>query len=406
MDFEIRYTEAQQQFRQEVAEWLDANVPPALRERRDWDHVSYETYLAQREFGRRLGGRGWLYPSAPREYGGGGLDMDATLILMEEVHSRGLRLPPYYDSGGILGNVAILVWGTEEQKRKYLPPIYKGEVRTFQLLTEPAAGSDLASVQATAVRDGDDYVVNGQKIYIGTDHGADMLWTIVRTSTEAPRHENLSWFMIDADAPGVTMQPMRLMGDNHSQKNFIFLDNVRVPEIALIGGENNGWKVAGTHLELEHGFGFNNLGQTGKRQMKALLSYCQETTRNGQRLIDDPILRDLLAQAYIKHEIGRLWGMRNFWLTRMKTQSYEGAQASYFMKNTGLWMNHVVADVIGPRGLVWSEGDGVSDGSLALSLASAIGNHHAGGTTDIQRVVMARRLGIGRASAESGAALA
>src|SRR5918999_924283 len=112
--------------------------------------------MQRRELGRRLGEKGWNYPLGPREYGGGGLDGEPPLILEEEADRLDLSLPPYYDSGGRLGSASVLVWGTEEQKRRFLPPIYTGEVRTWQLLSEPGAGSDLAGVQTTALRDGDD----------------------------------------------------------------------------------------------------------------------------------------------------------------------------------------------------------------------------------------------------------
>src|SRR5688500_8569102 len=137
MDFEVTYTGEQQRFRNEVRTWFDANVPKD------------RTYPALRDFGRKLGAKGWLYSTAPAAYGGGGLDVDHAIILEEEADRLDLSLPPYYDSGGRLGSASILVWGTEEQRQMYLPPIYRGEVRTWQLLTEPGAGSDLASVSMT-----------------------------------------------------------------------------------------------------------------------------------------------------------------------------------------------------------------------------------------------------------------
>ena len=171
MDFQVRYTEAQQSFRKEVSAWLEKNCSAQVMHSESI-HTPPDIYKLQRELGRKLGEMGWLYPTAPAEYGGGGFDSDSAMVIMEELGKRGLNLPPYYDSGGVLGGMAILVWGTEEQKRKYLPPICKGEVRTWQLLTEPSAGSDLAGVSTTAVRDGDEWVINGQKIYIGSDNGA------------------------------------------------------------------------------------------------------------------------------------------------------------------------------------------------------------------------------------------
>src|SRR5581483_9066368 len=128
------------------------------------DHP-YEEYQLRRALGRKLGEKGWLYPTMPVEYGGGGLDVDRAMVLYEEMAERSLGLPPYYDSGGTIGAPTILVWGSEEQKRFFLPRIFRGEVRTWQLLSEPEAGSDLAGVRMTAMRDGDDYVLNGQKTF-------------------------------------------------------------------------------------------------------------------------------------------------------------------------------------------------------------------------------------------------
>lgn len=405
MDFEVRYTEAQQQFRVAVAKWLEDNVPAVLVRREDAHNEPYEVYLEQRALGRRLGKQGWLFPTAPPQFGGGGLDLDSALVIMEELNKLGLSLPPYYDSGGVLGSVAILVWGDEDQKARYLPPIYSGEVRTWQLLTEPEAGSDLANVRTAAARDGDEYVITGQKIFVGSDHGADAYWTLARTDPDGARHQNLSWFMIDGTAPGITVQPMSLIGGMN--KNAVFLDNVRVPAMALVGGENRGWEVASTHLDLEHGFRSDFiLNYRSARQWNSLLHHCQMAKRDGQRIVDDPYARDLLAQAYIRHEIQRLWGLRNFWLTRSgQSRSYEGAQSYYVEKVTGMWMNKVVTETVGPAGLTWGPHLGAG-GAIGRHLAGSIGHSHGGGTIDIQRVVMSRRLGIGRSGTENAAALA
>ena len=129
---------------------------------------------------------------------------EKVVILYDELARIGLALPPYYDAGGRMAAPTILVWGTEEHKKRFLPPICRGEVRTWQLLTEPGAGSDLAGIKTTAMRDGDAYVVNGQKIFVGSSHGADYSWTIVVTDPKGERHKNLSWLMIPMDLPGIT----------------------------------------------------------------------------------------------------------------------------------------------------------------------------------------------------------
>ena len=404
VDFEVTYTEEQQRFRREVRAWLEANVPPGITRKPRSAEESYQLYLQRRELGRKLGEKGWLYPLAPQRYGGGGLDVDHVIILEEEVDRLDLSLPPYYDSGGRLGGASILVWGSEEQKEAFLPPIYKGEVRTWQLLTEPGAGSDLAGVRTMAVRDGDDYVINGQKIFVGSDNGADRIWMIACTDPNGARHENVSWFMIDANLPGITIQPMELMGTggeggtDSGQKQTVFFDDVRVPAFSLVGGENHGWKVATTHLELEHGGG----GRLGRNRLwERLLAYCQETQRNGRPLTQDPDVRDILADIYIKGEITRPFGLRNFWLTYTKRpRSYEGPQLSYHRKMAGLWMTGAILEAVGPAALTNDELWSSPGGFLESQQRNGIVAVHPGGTADIQRVSMARRIGIGRAARE------
>jgi alkylation response protein AidB-like acyl-CoA dehydrogenase len=278
-------------------------------------------------------------------------------------------------------------------------------VRTWQLLTEPGAGSDLAGVTMTAIRDGETYVMNGQKIFVGSDHGAERIWMIACTKPGGVRHENLSWFMIDANLPGITVQPMELMGTGGEggtdpvQKNTVFFDQVRVPAFSLVGGENNGWKAASTHLELEHGAG----GRIGRHRVwERLLRYCQTTKRDGVPLTEHPDTRDLLADIYIKTEIVRLFGLRNFWLTyARRPRSYEGPQLSYYRKMAGLWMTGAILEAVGPAALTTDETWGSPEGALEQQQRHGIVAVHPGGTADIQRVSMARRIGIGRSSREA-----
>ncbi|HXR35613.1 MAG TPA: acyl-CoA dehydrogenase family protein, partial [Candidatus Binataceae bacterium] len=309
MDFEVTYSEEQQRFRAQVRTWFEANVPAGLTRRPTTDEESLQNYLKRRELGRKLGARGWLYPMAPQEYGGGGLDVDHAIVLEEEADRLELSLPPYYNSGGTLGAPTILVWGTDEQRRALLPPIYRGEKRVWQLLSEPDAGSDLAGVRMRAIRQGDEYVLNGQKVFIGSDNGTDWMWTLAATDPKGERHKNLSWFMVDASLPGITIAPMDLLGAGEGsarsgQKNTIFFEDVRVPASCLVGGENNGWRVASTHLELEHGGG----GHIGRNRFwQHLLAHCRETMRDGKPLTEDPDVRDILADIYVKGQVGRLF---------------------------------------------------------------------------------------------------
>ena len=410
MDFEPTYTPEQEEFRQEVRGWLAENVSPDIAHPPDSINITEEQYQLRRGLGRKLGEKGWLWATAPEEYGGGGLSLDHAVVIEEEVDSYGLTVPPYYDSGGRLGGASIMVWGTEEQKQTFLPPIFRGEVRTWQLLTEPEAGSDLANAKMSAERDGDDYVINGQKIYVGSSLGCDYMWTITCTDNEAPRHQNLGWFMIPATLPGITIQPMELLisggesGAGSGVKNTVFFDNVRVPAFNLIGGENEGWKVATTHLELEHGTG----GRIARNWLvDHLFEYCRENQRNGQPLTKDPDVRDKLIDIYVEAEIARLFNLRNYWMRHSKAEiTYEGPQASYWRKMSGLRMAQSILDILGPSALTYDPQWGAADGHMEAHQRSAIVAIHPGGTADIQKLIMARRIGIGREVREQAGALA
>jgi alkylation response protein AidB-like acyl-CoA dehydrogenase len=400
VDFGMSYTPEQEEFRKTVRDWMADHVTPEMTARPASEEESRQLYLRRRELGRELGVRGWLYPSAPPEYGGGGLDFDAVIVLEEESHRAGIGLPPYYDSGGRLGSASIRVWGTPEQQHALLPPIYRGEVRTWQLLTEPGAGSDLAGVSSTAVRDGDTYLLNGQKIFVGSNHGAERLWVIAVTDPGGERHRNLSWFMIDADLPGITIQPQYLLSGSGEgaldtgHKNTVYFENVRIPADRRIGAENEGWRVASTHLEVEHG-GTGSLRED--RIWAQLLSYCRDTERDGRRLIDDPAVRARLARIYARLETVRLLQARNFWMSYAAVpKSYEGPQTSYLRKVTGLWLTEQILEIAGPLALTDDARWGALAGYAEAQQRDGIVNMHPGGTTDIQRVIMARRMGIGK----------
>ena len=409
MDFETEYPPEQEEFRDEVRTWMQENVPTDLVDPADPADLSYEQYLKRRELGRNLGARGWMWPTAPIKYGGGGITMDHAIIIEEELDSYGLTLPPYYDTGGRLGGSTILVWGTAEQKRHFLPPIFKGLVRTWQLLSEPEAGSDLANVKTTAIREGDDYVINGQKIFVGSHHGADQFWMPAVTDPTGARHENLSWFMVASDLPGIAVAPMDLLisggegGAGSGIKNTVYFDNVRVPSFHRVGAENEGWKVGQTHLELEHGTG----GRLARNWLvDRLFDHCRKTQRNGQSLSREPDVRDLLVDIYVDAEIGRLFGLRNYWLRHSgKPVSYEGPQLSLHRKMSGLRTGKAMLEILGPYALTNDPQWGPAEGHVEAHQRSSIVAVHPGGTADIQKVIMARRIGIGRATREQPGAL-
>ena len=403
MDFELEWTPEQDAFRAEAREWVERNVPD-VPDHPDPAKLTRAEYDLQREFGRKLGAKGWLYPTMPAEYGGGGLSMELAMILEEELDRYNMPLPPYYDTGGKLGSMAILVWGSDEQKEHFLPRMLRGEVRTWQLLTEPESGSDLASIRTTATRDGDEYVVSGTKIFVGSSHGAQYSWTIVVTDPNAERHANLGWLMIPMNLPGITVEPMDLLfvggerGAASGIKNTVYFDNVRVPAFNLVGGENNGWKVAATHLEIEHG-----LLRSAVREdplTERVFEYARKAYGTDRGV--DPDVAERLVDFYIDSEVTRLLHFRNYaWRGQGRQLTYEGPQAYLYQKRSQLAKARAVLDIMGPQALVEAPSEwAVAEGHVEAHQRAAIVDQHPGGTAEIQRVIIARRLGIGRSSRE------
>ncbi len=401
MNFELTFTPEQEAFRARVRAWLDEHAPSDMEHPADPGQLTAEGYRKQRQMGRDLGTKGWLYPTFPTEYGGGGLSAEDAIIIEQELDRHGFTLPPYYDSGGKLGAASIMVWGTEEQKRHFLPPIFRGEVRTWQLLTEPDAGSDLANVSTTARRDGDEYIINGQKIYVGSTHGAEMSWMLVNTDPGGPRHQNLSWFMVPMHLPGVSWAPMDLLfagnerGAASGHKQTVYFENVRLPAFNLIGGENNGWRVAGTHLELEHGLMQTSL--RGDSLWERVARLYKEAKSDGTPLMDSPGAPSLLADMYIDSQIGRLLHLRNYWLQSTgRPVTYHGPQAYLHIKRSALRTAKAIHKLFGPYALTTDSEVGLEDGHVEVQQRGSIVAQHPGGTVEIQKVIMARRLGIGR----------
>lgn len=247
MDFSMDNTDLQKAFRREVREWLSAHVP-----RIEGDRDSEENYQLLRALGRQLGARGWLYPTAPVDYGGSGMSGDSAVVIAQELDRYDLGLPPFPDGGGALAGQCIAVWGNDEQRHRILPRIIRGDAVTWQLATSPEGGSDFASASTTARQDGNDFILNGVNTWVQGSRQAEYLWTIARTGPEEDRYRNLSWFMIPGHLPGIRAVPMEILQAG-GPKNTVYLEDVRVSADDLIGGLNNGWQVAQTFLALKHG---------------------------------------------------------------------------------------------------------------------------------------------------------
>ena len=230
-------------FRAKVREFLAMHYPQDMR------YALRRSRLAEtRDWYQTLSKQGWIAPNWPREYGGMGLDPGKMIVLLEEQERYGVsRLP---DHGIVQVGPIIMKYGTDAQKNYYLPKILTGEHIWAQGYSEPNAGSDLASLKTSAIPDGDDFIVNGQKIWTTLAHDATHLYVLVRTSTEGKRQEGISFILVDAKTPGITIRPIRNIA-GHEEFCEVFFENVRVPQANLVGGLNKGWTVAKALLSFE-----------------------------------------------------------------------------------------------------------------------------------------------------------
>jgi len=396
MDFAIPYTEEQEQFRKEVRAWLQENSPENMRIPIDPNHVTPEMHEFWTEKHLELGRKGWLYPTYSKEYGGGGLTSDHETILDEEFSHA--RSPRSYGNTYSFGS--IMVWGTEEQKQKFLVPFMSGEQKTWQRLTEPHSGADLADVQGRAVRDGDDWLLTGQNVFISAWGDEDCFPGVMMTDTEAPRHRNLGFFMVPNNTPGLEIKAMDLLPSSGRSpgpgQKAIFMDNVRVPSDHLIGGDHQGWQVMQTLLEAEHG----GRGRAFPRDevVDNLVKYARDTKHNGGTLGSDPVVQQSTVENVIEAHVQSLLLKRTYWMyiNRMEVQ-YQGNLSNVHGRESSLRITSRVRDVMGMSALVDTHEPGVPfGGTQEVNQRSKAGQNHGAGSTNIAKVILARRIGISR----------
>ena len=267
MDFQTGYSEQQQAFRAVVRSWMEAHAPRDLDVPADGSPIAADAQERIKAFRLALGGQGWLAPTYPKEIGGGGLTSALAAVVVEEM--RRLELPSMGDNSRWIP--AMMVWGTNEQRRRYLIPALRGETITWQLFNEPGSGSDLAAVQARATRDGDGFILSGEKSFITGRFDPDYLWTLVVTDPDRPRRMNLGLMMVDAGLPGIVVKTQRLLMGSERR---VYLNDVRVPGDCLVGGPFQGWEIAQTILEGERGgFAFR---VTEEGTMESINQFLQE----------------------------------------------------------------------------------------------------------------------------------
>ena len=391
MDF--RDTPAEQALREEVRAWLRQNLPAG------WGSTVFEpTDEDERarlrlDWEKRLYQGGWAGMAWPREYGGRGATQVENAIFLEELARadapEGLNI-----IGRNLTGPTLMAHGTAAQKQRFLPPILRGEEVWCQGFSEPNSGSDLASVRTRITRDGDHFVVNGQKIWTSFSRYSQWCFLLGRTDPNLPKHKGLSFILIDMRSPGITLKPIvQITGESEFAE--VFFDDVRVPVDNLVGGLNQGWRIAMTTLRYERG-PEEALPRRVRfqRDFEAIVRLAATTQRGGRPLIADPVMRQKLAANHIELELMRLNGLRS--LTRVAKGQDLGPSAS----TTKLFWSHMIqrmtetAMEIAGAGSALSPGDpsAPADGLCSLRFLQSRAMTIYSGTSEIQRNIIAEQV--------------
>ncbi len=294
MDF--NFTPEEEAFRHELRAWLQSHLPAGY-DPKHFDAIDADArFEYQRAWQKTAHHDRWVGIHWPQEYGGRNASLMEMFIFNQEIQQA--HAPRFANTLGLMMSGPTLIhWGTEEQKQRYLPRILSGDEIWCEGLSEPGAGSDLASMQTRAVEDGDSFVVNGQKVWTSFAHRADFIQLFVRTDPDAPKHRGISCLVVDMKTPGVTVQPLvQMTGD--AEFNEVFFEEVRVPKANLLGPKNEGWKVLVTTLMHERaGIG---AGLPVHRQLSELLKVSKQVAINGRPACEDPAVRQQLAQFAIE----------------------------------------------------------------------------------------------------------
>jgi alkylation response protein AidB-like acyl-CoA dehydrogenase len=390
---DLTLTPAEEKFRDECQAWLDAHVP------REWhDSAFRESLTAASEIAflkswqHTLYDGGWVGLTWPQAYGGRGATFMEQVIFNQEMARA--KAPPLINVLGIIiAGPTIMVHGTEEQKRRYLSKILNAEEIWCQGFSEPNSGSDLASLTTRARLDGDEFVVNGQKIWNSYGHMAQQCLVLVRTDPSLPKHQGITALIVDMQSAGVTVKPLRqITGD--AEFNEVFFDNVRVPRTNLLGEINDGWNVAITILMFERLNTASLLEIQTKIALDELIDTARRTLRNGRPATEDPLIRQKLAQIYTDVEILRLSTYRS--ITRFQRGQRPGPEGSIdklFWSETAQRLFEVAMEILGPQGqLVKGSKGAVDNGYWSYQFLRSRADTIAGGTSEILRNIIGERV--------------
>jgi alkylation response protein AidB-like acyl-CoA dehydrogenase len=391
MDF--RFSQEEEVFRREVRGWLEKEIPQRWVELDPmfWEETD-ESWALSREFQKKLGQKGWLAPAYPKQYGGLEMGHMKRLILAEELSYNRAPVGVETEIAANWVGPDILLFGNEEQKQKYVTGIAKGDIVFCLGYSEPNAGSDLVSLQTTAIEEEDEYVVNGNKIWTSYAHYADYCWLAARTDPSAPRkYDGISMLIVDMKTPGITIHPLINILNRHSF-NEVFFDNVRVPKENLIGEKNKGWYELMIALDFERSV----IGTAAmlQRLLEELVEYVKEKKRH-----KDPITRQKLAQIAVEMEVCRMMCYRITWMySKDLHPNYEASMGAALMSELLRRLANMAMSILGPYGQLemdskWTALHGRIERLYLSCLSIGIG----GGTSEIQRNIIAQRgLGLPR----------
>jgi alkylation response protein AidB-like acyl-CoA dehydrogenase len=390
MDFS--FTPEQDAFRAELHAWLVANVPLQTGLHHLQPQASAEDLAFLKQWQRQVHDGGWTGISWPKEYGGRGASLVERMIFDQEMAAA--SAPALLNVLGLeIVGPTIIVHGTEEQKRTYLPHILSGDHIWSQGYSEPNSGSDLASLRTRAIEQGDYFVVTGQKVWTSLAFYADWCLLLVRTNPDAPKHLGLSCLLVDMKSSGVTIKPLRtLTGD--SEFNEVFFEEVKVPKHHLLGELNQGWRVIVTSLMFERqGLGFY-FTFAQKRQYDDLVATVHRTLRYGETVSQDPLMRQKLAQAYIDTELLKLNNYRALTrLLRGNPPGPEGSVPKLQWAEANQRLQELAVDMQSARAQLYQgEPSLVDDAYWQYGFLRAKANSIEGGTSEIQRNIIAERV--------------
>lgn len=399
---EFAYTAEQEALRRAVRAFIDENLDDALRAELAHHDNQLRRGPRTREFFARLAERGWLAIAWPVEWGGQGGRRIDQYVVEEELARAGL---PVTRGGG--GVPAIAAHGTDEQKATFIRAAINDDVYFSLGFTEPDAGADLAGLKTRAVRDGDEYVITGQKLYTSNAHNATHIYTMARTDPDAERHSGLSIFLVPVDTPGITITPLWTVQNDPEappgttygtpRTNTVFFDDVRVPASCRLGPENEGWSIGQSGLNLDR-VGANRY-LTSVHLTEDAVNLARNDDGIGARLRTDPVAQDALAELWIEAQVCRLFTMRSMSIAeRDGTFTYEGSAEKIWAPEHGVRATERVAQLLGPYAqLLNGSADAVADGLFAHNLLGAYQSGINHGSVQLMRDQVARRgLGLPR----------